>query len=663
MIGTTQSNQEFMLRMQNDIKSGLSSINANGNWHELYNQWKDRDENQFSVLLRITDSFNVTCAGDSYSYDFSNPNHMVDLDVMKMSIFLSEQLAMLSRKMFTDVKDERSREKKLNLIERYFRVVDYIVSSHELSGCIVTLNEAAEKQMVLQGKRSVDLYVIFYSLRENLRKRSIEALYLLFTLWRITQSKKNLKVLISSLVDYIQTYFDDFNHNPNMHLYYPLDGLMIVKKLAVISHWLEIIAFHTNEIFEKYKELEWLCQVDRLTDNIVGTNQISKFEMLQYKCIFLNDDNETVRKKAICNHGYAIWIKTVDVMYIVCDIFQVLYHYSDDRLKTMNTTKAVMLEQYDNMMKIRNYYTGKVFFHQVYFQLERKYLDSQVMEALENDAELFKESVNDVLKFVEAISSDDMDSLMQAKQKYILRLSPFTTDDQEEKLDQLSLQIIKKIKNEISKKDVYDELYASVSDEFDPYLSTLARFPNIFSSLVSAEYLFKQYVENKIPRANFDYSCISIMYYMSLEDFLNKLIYAPYAREVLSKVDKKDAKAYNFKTNTGWKKYVSDYTKFWRNGKVKDSCEIGVLGFLLYEIENEEFFQKFLNDKYKVSDITRIKEYGQRLKEKSSRRNDAAHGGNYLTYQDVYEDKKNVYNIVNEYRGMILELLEMIFPL
>lgn len=57
-----------------------------------------------------------------------------------------------------------------------------------------------------------------------------------------------------------------------------------------------------------------------------------------------------------------------------------------------------------------------------------------------------------------------------------------------------------------------------------------------------------------------------------------------------------------------------------------------------------------------------IKAFGKTLKVKTKRRNDAAHGGNYLTYNDVCEDKGNVYDIVNEYRGMILELLELIFP-
>lgn len=631
-MSNTPNKEEYMLKMQADIKGGLYALDEKENWLDLYEKWGEDEKNQFSSLLMVTDSFNLSCAGDCYSYDSFDKSHMVDLDILKMSVFLSEHLRQLSIEVFEKVRKERNGEKIVSIIECYFAIVDGIANSHELAGCIVTLNEAAEKQMVLQGARSVDLYVCFYSLRELLRKETTESLFLLYTYWRITNLRENLKNLVDAIIDYIQVYFDDFNRDPQMHLYYPLDGLMIVKKLAVISHWLEIIAFHTNGIFDKYKDLKWLAPVDMMADDIVETAQISKFEMLNYKRVFINDDNETVRKKAIGNHGYAIWIKTVDVMHIFCDVCQVLCYLSEDELKKMNTTKAAMLELYDNVTKIRNYYTSKVFFHQVYFELERKYFDSRVTNALEEDAKLLSESVDDVLAFVEAISSDDIENLMQAKINYIARLKEFTTKEQEQKLDELTAQIVEKIKIAVSKKDIYDELYASVSSEFEPYLTVLAKFPNIFCSLVSAEYLYKQYVENCEPRENFDYSCISIMYYMSLEDFLNKLVYIPYAKEVLSTVEKEEVQNYNRKQNVGWKKYVSDYTKFWKNGKPKDSCEIGVVGFLFNGIDEEEYFQKFLVDRFGIVDVEAIKTFGKTLKDKAKRRNDAAHGGNYLKY-------------------------------
>lgn len=119
----------------------------------------------------------------------------------------------------------------------------------------------------------------------------------------------------------------------------------------------------------------------------------------------------------------------------------------------------------------------------------------------------------------------------------------FTTEEQEEKLDELTNQIVEKIKEALSKKDLYDELYGAVTEDFSAYASVLMKHPKIFSSLVSAEYLYKQYIDKQDANEKFDYSCISIMYYMALEDFANKLVYIPYYKEILSLIDKKDINA------------------------------------------------------------------------------------------------------------------------
>lgn len=661
MKGISEKAEDNIFSMRENIQAGLQDIDFDGNWYDDYLNWRKDDRNAFDSLLTINDPFNLSCVGDREEFDLSDAKNLRDLDIFCMSVFLSEKVRQITQKVFNSVRTERTREKKTKSIEEYFELLKNIIDNPKLSGCIVTLNDLAEKQMVLSGSRSVDFYAAFFSLREILRKESVESLYLLLTYWRIGKSRKSLKELTNSIIVYIQTYFEEFDKDPEMHLHYPMDGLMSVKKMAAVMRWLELIAFHTNGISEKYQDLKWLVPADRMADDIIETNQISRFEMMQYKRIFFADDEKTVQQKATCNHGYAIWIKTVDVMYIVSDIFQILYHFNDDELKNMGTSKAAMLEGYDNMVKIRDYYTGKVFFHRVYFQLERHYLDSQVMDALEQDAEDFSKSIDSVLDFVNAIADDDIESLMQAKQRYIGTMEGYISESQEDKLDDLTAKVVDKIKVTVQKLSVYDELYRSVSTEFAKYAAELMKHPQIFSSLVSAEYLYRQYVLNKEPINNFDYSCISIMYYMSLEDFINKLVYIPYANEVLSNLSKNTVKNQKWKDEEACK-YVSSVGAFWdKYQRLKKSCEIGVLGYLFEAVPDEEYFKKFLTEHFGEIDTNHIISFGTKLKNVAPRRNDAAHGGNYLTYQDVCTDKDNVYNTVDNYRGMIIELLEICF--
>ena len=150
---------------------------------------------------------------------------------------------------------------------------------------------------------------------------------------------------------------------------------------------------------------------------------------------------------------------------------------------------------------------------------------------------------------------------------------------------------------------------------------------------------------------------------MALEDFANKLIYIPYANDVLSKISKKTVKNQEWK-NAEASKYVSSVSAFWdKHQKLKKSCEIGVLGYLFNGIETEEYFKNYVLKKYPKTDMPLFKDYGEKLQKIAPRRNNAAHGGNYLTYDDVCTDKTQIYEVSAEkYKGLIIELLGLLLP-
>lgn len=659
MGSLSMQEREYRSNLKQMVVTGLENLEPQDPWIKDYHEWRSKEENQFDGLLEINDPFNLYCAGDRHEIDFNDTDDVTDLELYCMSVFLSEKLRQRTIQVLKDVKAAKTSQKKKKLIEQYFSLVDQI-QNEELSPCIITLYKLSEKQMALHNSRNghvIDSYASFFCLREYLRKSSVESIYFLLTNWRITKSKRTLKQLISSVVDYIQSYYEDFDHDSDMHLHYPLDGLLIIKKLQVIYHWLELIAFNTEGIFDEYENRKWLFPLDKKADHIIETNAISKYEMLLYKLFFPTDDNETIQKKATCYHGYSVWIKTVDIMHVMVDVFQVLYSLPEDEQRKLYTSKEELLDLYDSMKNISDHYTGRVFKHKVIYQ----YQEAQVLEAMEADADQTSKSVDDVLEFVNSIANNDIEGLLQAKQRYLITLDDYIGEEQEERLNKLIDCVVSKIKDTIQKLDVYDTLYSSISKDFKDYASVLLQYPNILCSLVSAEYLYHEYVENRIPSSKFDYSCISIMYYMSLEDFLNKLLYIPYAKEVLSKIDEQ-----NFEDNK-WKhkealKYVSSFGTFWKKKKewqLKTSCEIGVVGHLLSALSKETYLQRFLEDKYPDSDQQLIASFGEQLIEVAPRRNNAAHGGNYLSYEDVCTDKANVYSSVKKFRGLILELLEI----
>ena len=144
------------------------------------------------------------------------------------------------------------------------------------------------------------------------------------------------------------------------------------------------------------------------------------------------------------------------------------------------------------------------------------------------------------------------------------------------------------------------------------------------------------------------------------------MVYTPYANNILSGVGENDLNDNQWKRNES-SKYVSSTNAFWPYDKtrnvhrLKTTCELGVLGHLFQSANTEDHFSHFIMQRYPDTDISRIVTLGTDLINIAPRRNDAAHGGNYLTHADVLTDKGHVYNVsISQFRGLILELMDII---
>ena len=98
-----------------------------------------------------------------------------------------------------------------------------------------------------------------------------------------------------------------------------------------------------------------------------------------------------------------------------------------------------------------------------------------------------------------------------------------------------------------------------------------------------------------------------------------------------------------------------------RNNKYKTSIELGNLGFLLERIDRIAPFKEYIQTNYPKTDIVKLINLGQKIKSVRHRRNNAAHGGNIITYQEAKSDKMTVFDTTNEYKGLIIELLSVLF--
>ena len=643
--------KDTIQQLYETLIGSLKSLNFYGNWFDLYQEWSSEENNYFDSILYIENAFSPDNAGERQFFDFKDPTQTRDRDLISIACFCSYEMKMVQSKTLAKYIEEPLKNNKIVLLKDYFSFVDEFINK-EINETIVVLKAFSDNQAVLAGKREIDLYSAYFSLLEILQKSSVESLFLLFSYWRLTQDNSILELLIDNIGSYIQRYYYDFGNDPEMHLDQPLDELSFVQKMGVITNWLEYVVFYTTSIFEEYKQLEWLRPKDSLFDGQIVTNQISKYQMLKYNLFYKNDSEDLVRKKAICNHSYGIWVKTADVLTVFCEIYVYLLSFTGNK-KYTEIELILLRNQQDLALKLRDHYVGHVFLHRAYYEKEKKYIDSGLMEALEDKSEIISGTIDQAIGIINSIETEDLDGLLQAKQTYLMAIQDYISEEQEETLDKLIYAVCKKIEEQVSKTDLFNDLYKTVSSSFSHFSTALLGFPKLFNTLTSAEYLYKEYVEASVPKESFDYSCISVMYYLALEDMINQLIYTPYSKAVLSGI-----------SNNDWKSYVTHQLAFWDRSRrsYKEECELGNLGYLLSGVNRLSPLKDFVIKKYPKVDLDGLEAFGKTLKTVAPRRNNAAHGGNYLSYSDAVEDKKWVYYANGiDYRGLLLELMALLF--
>ena len=653
MISWDEETTNQLIMMTSELRTLLKETctSQDGNWFDLYELWSK--DNSYEFIVYLADGFNEKPPNEVLYNDPDDSTCGMFFDAISMSIYICKAFIAYSRQTLSSIVDSIHPNKKLENIRKYFSFVD---NNEKYKTAITLLNNAARESGVLQGMHPVDIAPAAYTYKESLEKYSIESIYLLFSYWRITSDMKYLSQLITSVAKYIRTYYKSLSNDEDMHLDWPIENETIIQQIVILSHWFELICCHISNCLDEYKKRNWFISVDKLVDDLSFPPFISFFEMLKYKDLYPNADNITIKKKGMYFHSYGVWIKTVDVLSIVSETASIIYDKIDNDKNPYGARKAELLEVSDNLKKLRDFLSGRLFTHKEFYDAMRKKYSFLVLDTYEHNAREIDSSVDELLHFTEGILSNDIEILLQSKQQFLSRISGFLTKEKERILDEYTSRVIEKIKNEIKKLNVYSELYSKVTQDFKQYEQDLLAYPDIFSSLASAEYLYNQYVVQQQPNEKFDYSCISILYYMALEDFANKMLYSSYVTSVL------DNNVSAVKRN--YSVYISHPIVFWdsKNHQYKRTCEIGNLGHLFEAVNKETIYANYLQRSYPRIDLKQLVSYGTELITIAPRRNEAAHGGNRITYNDVLIDKKHVYDSVETCRGLIMELFHIIFP-
>lgn len=496
---------------------------------------------------------------------------------------------------------------------------------------------------------------------EIINHYGIEESYVLFSNWRLLKTIDSYKLFLNSIEKYFVEYLFMYQHSPMCpDLYKPIDNYELVEKHILLASRFLIINELANQVFSKFKKKGWIINDNNLFENYKHTRNNASFDIFFNKILNPKEKNEIIADQVMAKNGYISLIKSLDILTLLSEGLLIL-------LKDKN-----LLQSYTNKLRCHDIEKGYrmtlinkdelfnlLFLDKNIYNISKENFNIDNICKSEELIKNFSSSLTDGLILTNSIISNDIDSIVNDKQKFMKKISDFLPKKQEELLDGYIDKITKKIKELIQNQPDYNYYYSKISKDFHKYIKYLFSYPDILSTLSTAEYLYDRYIIKKEEIDNFDYSCVSIMYYMALEDFINKIIYIPYKNEVLIP---------NIKDILTNKKYLSNPKSYMNKNMTffKDSCELGSLSYLLKDIKKTPKLSEYLNQNFSLSSTStsQIIKFGVDLGKIAKKRNLAAHGGNYIMYNEAKSTKESIFEEIegNEFRGMLKRFLELIFP-
>lgn len=253
-----------------------------------------------------------------------------------------------------------------------------------------------------------------------------------------------------------------------------------------------------------------------------------------------------------------------------------------------------------------------------------------------------------------------------------------------ELVDQVSQSICDALVSQNSRTDEFMRYKKSICNDLG---SLSRRLPQkAIDTLATAEMLYSKYATSEYADANFDYSCISVLYYQAVETMYNALFWSKYSNYLNNKTVGKEsfAKLYSNKRShylipgylptTDPSKYVSQ-----KGDRIHNFLMMGAFNVLLKSLTSNQstdmrnlrlYFDSVFgfekvpknSEEYRAFQNT-IDELFSKINIAKDRRNDASHGRKKINLEDCTTDKEMVLpdlaNIRDNYLGLIRLFLSL----
>ena len=203
---------------------------------------------------------------------------------------------------------------------------------------------------------------------------------------------------------------------------------------------------------------------------------------------------------------------------------------------------------------------------------------------------------------------------------------------------------------------------------------------NAVNTLTTAELLYSKYANQEYADANFDYSCISALYYQAVESMYNGLLWGKYAAKLNGIKEGRDWFSYLYKNGmlpTNLLGYLpTDSPNCYLNkekNRIASALTMGNFKFILFNATSKAadtlpFFKTFLIHEFGFDSVSansaeykdfqdKIDMFYNQIETAIPKRNNASHGHQLVSLEECKTDKRIVLSDVDGIRNNILGLI------
>lgn len=714
------SNYEFAKDLTNDDFMILNSIaHEFVDVQQVYE--KETDEFSFSYFLpkHLQDSGMVFYKQQMLNASKqSNEGYQQETSIFKQDIDYAsmEEICVAGRRLVYNVEEDlRNRQKKL---------CRYLCAQREVTDIIKHVNEYEAILQLLRhgnyqiGSDVVDLYEIssffsekgvaynyfndysdengvFYRCIRLLDINSIENAFILFCRFWVEPSFENAEPLFSMLSDLFANVFGARDNNYKLLGYEHLQKhpeQTMQKVLTAFSCLSEVyqkehdkIQRSVQEKIAKQKQIygidqnreEFLAERIRnrmiiesieewnrgetMLDTVIAAAYFDKMSSddLKKRSIARTKRYEKELEQIALEDTIMELCKAIDLMKLYCMSCELLATFLEQ-----NGEETSFLNEYQIMLvhnkRIHDMMLGALFISPESY--ERSQAGKSKLSSLL--------AVRELRYAIELAGKQSLDSCMRIKKQWIRQLHGNQVES--ERIELCMKLLIQTMKKRVLK-DYYSQWY-DILHEFEKKLGLYAEFieKDCLCTLATAEFLYREYIQNRIEIDDYDYSCISLCYFEALEQLVNTGFYQGYRKILLEHryeiLDWYQEEEHEVQTGAGYltRDHVHDFIRY--NGSdviVKKHCRLHTIKDLFEEMLHSDntMLLQYTLDTFGIHEIPerKVKRILSQLMRLSEARTTVVLEDNLISYETVSQHRDNLFKLASDdsISGVFFDIISM----